>query len=577
MIVSPEDLREHEEFLRLFQEAQEQSAAAHVQQCFGDLGVLTPVAAEKLRQHVLELSKRRIEGLRLYEPLAVPLQFHMSPARMRLARGSNRSGKTLCAAVEVARAATGADPHGKYPRTNGRAFLIGKDLKHCGDVMARKLLRAGAFKIIRDEVTNQWRTFRPWRLEDQMRIEKSKPAPPLLPPRLVQKIAWENKAEFIPSLVTLRNGWELSFFSSLGKPPQGSDLDLVWMDEEIVDPDWLTEMSARLLDRGGKLLWSATPQAGTDQLFDLHEKAESERSKSKPSVAEYIILLDDNPHVSADEKRQFAESLTEEEQKVRIGGDFALLSNKIFPEFSMLLHGVDYFDIPSPWCRYMIVDPGHQVCAVLFAAVPPPEEGDFVYLYDELYLRECNAARFALEVSYKIVGQTFQAFIMDPNAAVLTDMGTGKSVGQQYSEALALKKVFSAATGNNFVLASDNIDAGLMAVHELLRRRDDKPGPRLRVLRGRLPNLEYELKRYHRKKVGGMIVDKPDARKLNHLCDCLRYLAMSNVRYVPPPKKQGPLQGSLGAFRAKQERERRKNGDPYVRLGPGSVKGGPGA
>lgn len=538
---------------------------------FGDS--MTPAAAEKLRKAVLERARRQVEALKLYEPLNAQLQFHMSNARIRLARGSNRSGKTLAAAVEVARAATGQCPQERrYPLTDGRAFLVGKDQRHCGAVMGRKLLRAGAFKIIRDEVTGAWRAFRPWRSEDRARESEARAAPPLIPRRFIRQIAWENKAESIPAVVTLHNGWELNFYSSLGKPPQGSDLDLAWMDEEIVDEDWVPEMSARLLDRKGKLLWSATPQAGTDQLYDLHEKAEEERKKSKPDIEEFLILLDDNPHIGDEEKRLFVEGLSEEERKVRHGGDFALLSYKVYPEFSMHLHGVDYQDIPHNWCRYMVVDPGHRVCACLFAAVPPPEVGDFIYLYDELYLRESNAATFALNVSYKAANQKFQGFIIDPNAAVYTDMATGKSVGQQYSEALAERKIFSVATGNNFILAGDNIDAGTLAVRNLLRRRDNNTPPKLRVLRGVLPNFEWEIKRYHMLRVKGVITDKPDQKKNNHLVDTLRYLAMCNPRYITPPVKSGPLRGSLASYRAKMERKRQQDGPDYVRLGPGSGK-----
>src|SRR6185369_14786047 len=151
----------------------------------------------------------------------------------------NRSGKTLTGAVEVARAVLGLDPYGKYPVRDGVGYCIGKDQGHIGRVVYKKLFRAGAFRIIRDEQTKAWRAYRPW--EDSARKEESKPAPPLIPPRMILEIGWEDKKAEVPNVVRLVTGWELHFFSSLGKPQKGSAINLFWMDEEIVDPSWYPE------------------------------------------------------------------------------------------------------------------------------------------------------------------------------------------------------------------------------------------------------------------------------------------------------------------------------------------------
>jgi hypothetical protein len=95
-----------------------------------------------------ELVARRMESLSVYQPQNLQAAFHACKARHRLALGSNRSGKTLTAAVEVARAATGQDPHKKFPERDGVIFVVGKNWDHNGDVLYKKLCRAGAFKII---------------------------------------------------------------------------------------------------------------------------------------------------------------------------------------------------------------------------------------------------------------------------------------------------------------------------------------------------------------------------------------------------------------------------------------------
>lgn len=523
------------------------------------------VAAAELRRLLVEQARRKTEALAIYEPLPVQAAFHESYSRVRLARGSNRGGKTLPAAIEVARAVTGKDPYQKYPKEDGRAFCVGKDLSHVGQVMYRKLFRAGAFKMIKDLSSGKWRAYRPWDDHDLLREKEARPAPPLIPARMVKHRAWYSKGDEQPSVIRLTNGWELSFFSSNSKPPQGSDIDLWWFDEEIVDGNWYPEMSARTLDRRGKGIWSATPQAGTDQLFELHERSNKERGKGDgASVREFVILLADNPHIRDEDKEALAADLSEEDRRVRIGGEFAILSFKVYPEFNMLTHGMDFMPVPHDWCRILVVDPGHQVCAALFAAVPPKGEGDFILLYDELYLYNCDAHRFGRELSNKATGQRFQTFLIDPHGSMITDIGSGKSVSQQYSEALVANGVRSVSTGFQLAPACDDIEAGLMAVHGWLHIRQCGT-TKLRVLRGVLENFEWEIKRYHKKRVAGVMIDKPDHKKNTHLMDCLRYLALYNPRYVAPPGSQVVLGAAVKAFRAKMGKK--GEGEKYVRLG----------
>lgn len=111
----------------------------------------------RLRELLGEIARRRQAALFLFEPLPAQEAFFASQAGERLLRG----GKTLPAAVEVARAVTGQDPHNKYPLRDGVAIGVGWDLQHRADVMWKKLSRAGQFKMIRDPETNEWRAFRP--------------------------------------------------------------------------------------------------------------------------------------------------------------------------------------------------------------------------------------------------------------------------------------------------------------------------------------------------------------------------------------------------------------------------------
>lgn len=535
-----------------------------------DMPLHTLVSVRKI---IVEKALRRIEALNLYEPLHEQERFHASTCRQRLLRGSNRGGKTLPAAIEVGRALTGRDPAGKYPSIDGRVFAVGKNLDHVGQVMWRKLGRPGAFKIIKDLGTGEWRAFRPWTQEDQSRREQARPAPPILPRRLIKSIAWENKAKSIPKQVTLHNGWEINFYSSEGKPPQGSDVDLWWFDEEIVDEDWHPEMVARVLDRGGRGIWSATPQAGTEKLLELHELADRERLQERPAVEEFVILLADNPHLGEQEKRDFAASLNEEQQRVRVAGEFLIHSWRVYPEYSRYLHGSCRFEIPGHWTRYVAVDPGRQICACLFLAVSPPEEGDHVFLYDELYIQNSDAEQFGQKMREKCAAQIFESFIIDSHGSRVTEMGSGRTVEEQYSAKLRKYRVSSRRTGHGFTWGSDDIEGGLEAVRGWLRVRDDGT-PRLRVFWAEMPNWEWEVQHYRYKRVNNVVTDKPEERGRVHLMACMRYLAMARPKCVRVKGTSKPLEGAIKAFREKEKRRRDRDGsNGRVLLGPTSREG----
>lgn len=549
--------------------------AAHEGASGHDLAALRLLVEERLR--------RKIEGLKLYEPMPVQKEFHASRARERIIRGSNRSGKTVGACAEVAWAITGTHPDTtRYPKENGIWYAVGKDGREVSEVIYRKLFRAGAFKIIRDLKTGEWRAFHPDRIEDLARLSEAKPAPPLVPPRMVKTIAWENRKENLPKLIQLTNGWEIQFFSSNALPPHGTDIDGAIFDEEIINGAWYSEIAARLVDRNGRFLWSATPQAGTEQLYELHERAEiqSRLPKEQRSIEEFVSLIDDNTHLTGAQKREFAEKLSDEERAVRVGGEFAIKHSRVFPEFTESIFVAEYFDIPRNWTRYIAVDPGRQVCAALFLALPPPEEPDFAYLYDELYIPNCTADMFGQKMAQKCSGQEFEAFLIDGQESQKHETGSGLTIEEMYSAALRKRKIKSHRTGSGFEWGAADPKAGVEACREWMRPRDNGLAPRLKLFRDKCPNFIEEVKRYRYKRLQGLmgvrgyssISDEPESRGKVHLMATWRYLVQYNPRYVPPRKgkvRDNPVWAAAQKF--KKETHRALN------LGPGGMKMGAGA
>lgn len=523
--------------------------------------------AAELKQLIIEQLNRRIDGLKLYVPMPLQQDFHASACHEKLIRGSNRSGKTTAAAVEFARAVTGQDD--RYPTANGIAYMVGFDGKHIANVMYRLLFRAGAIKMIRDEGTGEWRSFNPSKICDLLREKEAKPAPPLIPPRLVRHIGWENKKENLPRVITLHNGWEIHCFSSNAKPPRGTQIDLGWFDEEIFDPEWYTEIAARLVDRNGVFIWSATPQAGSPQLYELHERADDQLRlpKEQRTVEEFVALLYENVHLTEKQKEGFASKISAEEAMVRIHGEFASHGMRVYPEFSEKTHECDFFSLPKGWTIYAAIDPGRQVCAVLFAAVPNDPADDHLYVFDELYIRQCSAEIFGQKMREKCRSLAVEAFIIDHQMSRMTETGSGRTIEEQYSDSLRKYGVACRRTGCDFTWGVADPIAGIEAVREYLSPGSSKT-PRMLILANRCPNFRYEMKRYwYEKDKDGRITDKPRDRGPVHLCACIRYIVQDNPVHVP--SKAGKARPSpVWTHAQKLMNPKGKKG--AINLGPGS-------
>lgn len=554
------------------------------------LGELVAHRRERFRNLLLERANRQIEALRLYEPLPQQDAFHQSRASERIVRGGNRSGKSLCAYVEDARAATGTDPYGKYPLDRPLTiWLICYEEGNIGRTAYRLLCRPGAFRIIRDAQTGMWRAYRPWLPEDKAREEETKPAPPLLPPRMIESIAWKDKGRHIFSVIRLRNGSEIHAFSSGSECPQGDPADLVHIDEDLKYDRFVPELQARLSDRKGRLIWSVFPHSKNDALVRMCERAEEQRGLANPDVAEFRLTFSGNPHIDSDEKRKRFEGWTEQERRARDLGEFLLDSVLVYPNFSVETHGIpqncDPYgqpledqpweidrvlmrrQVPLDWTRYLVVDPGHTVCAVLLAAVPPPYLGDFVVCYDELYLRNADILTFGRMVQAKTAGQRFYAFLIDDHGSRVRSPVSGKTIRQQYSEELRRRNVESETTGHGFLPGSDDVQGRINQVRAWLAIRDDGT-TKLRVLRDTCPHLEEEFNRYRKRIAGGDIQDVP-LPKHNHLMNCLEYLAAYDPKFHrldPKPPEPSP---AYREFMVLMREIGRFDTSKAIHLGPG--------
>jgi hypothetical protein len=378
--------------------------------------------------------------------------------------------------------------------------------------------------------------------------------------------------------MTLTNGWSVDLYSSEGEPFQGYSCDILWLDEDLTnDQAWVPEMQARLADRKGRLIWSAMPHSKNDSLLVLCERADraAEEAVENPIITKFVFRTLDNPAIDNEEKQKMVERWSAQGSDVlrmRAEGEFTFDSIMMYPSYSMTVHGLPRSElkegvIPSDWTRFAVVDPGSQICAVLFAAIPP--QGDKLVLYDELYIPHCNAVKFGDEFHKKVSGQSFYAFLIDSHGGRLRDIGGGRTPAEQYAAQLADRGVRSKATGSSFVPGSDDVMGGIESVRTAMHIRPNGT-PFLRVLEGALPNFQREIKRYRRQSttVGGQVIigDRPHPRCISHLMDCLRYLCAYEPRYhAPEVVEEVPWWVEW-----KKKRDKANGGNGVVYLAPSS-------
>lgn len=548
-----------------------------------------------------ELTERKEEALRLYRPLPLQELFHRSRASERILRGGNRSGKTLAWAVEIARAATGADPHKKYPTDRPlMIWTIGFNENHLGRVIHLNLFRHGAFNLIRDLNTDEVRAWNPYDESDLSRESERVPAPPLIPFRMVVSESWVNKGERIFSVIRLHDenhpmgGTEIWGFSSMSQmPPMGNKVDVIGIDEDIKYSRHIAELQARLSDTRGKLIWSAFPYNNNDALVDMSARATVqrdlwEREKKPPNVEEVVLAFRDNPFIPEEEKQKRYEGWDDDEINARDLGQFGVDNILVYPTFNKGIHGLPRTawgeetivakhpieavllnnQLPLDWCRYMSVDPGHTLCAVLFAAVPPPTFGDFCVIEDELYLKNCDAEKFADRVAEKVEGRYYEAFIIDDPGSRQTNAATGKTIREQYGEELRKRRVASRITGHGFIPGSMEIIARCATVRRWLRVRTDLT-TKFRYVAGNCPNMVNEFGKYKKERDSkGRIGEKPESRNFSHAMNALEYLAQYDPKYhkpEPPRVQRSPVLTLLDSWR---DSNKKQAGADYINLGP---------
>lgn len=542
---------------------------------------MNPIDEQVKELLVLEdrLKKLKSEALRVFRPFPASVPFFTSKAPQRIILGGNQSSKSTSALCYVCaqllrRPILGPTGHVLLAPENSKHnitwWLIGYGGKHISNTFYPKIFKPGLFWIIDDPVTGDPRLWNPNDPYDVEHEDEKRASEPLIPEYEIDSIAWENKGDNEPSRVKLKNGNEIVFMSSTAQLVQGATLNGgILIDEDVAFPDYVNDWIARLALQRGKFVWAAFPWGNNDALQNLILAAEKMAHLPKPTIQKFQLTFSGNPFVPRDQRDATLAAWAAQGNAVlraRDLGEFDgsgvkmyfdynvsghLLSRELIPEDEWdSRHPVDRIMLerdgnpPDDWMLCLALDPGSAKAGVGFYAVPPPELGDFVVLYDEIFQERSDADKLADEVVKRTMGRQFQRFFIDNHAARRTPEGFGKTIRSVYVDAFEKRGIRCQVTGSNFLNGTDNVEVRCQQVRSALKPREQplENGnvmfvPKIRVWAPKCQRWIWEIERYKRKIVKDESQDVPIAVNCE-MMQCMEYYVGSETEYVPPAPRR---------------------------------------
>ncbi|MCQ2382071.1 MAG: terminase family protein, partial [Clostridia bacterium] len=265
------------------------------------------------------------------------LDFHQSLCKSRFVFGGNRTGKSVCGAMEVIWYATGLHPFIKIDHAcDGWVVSLTRQVQR--DVAQAKILQ-------------------------------------YLPPEWIAKVVMVSGSSFAPEHGVIDFLLVRNIFGTVSKIGfrnceqgrerfQGVSLDYVWFDEEPPESIY-DECLLRLLDRGGVHWVTMTPLKGRSWVYDRIYLRQEQQS----DLACFWMSWDDNPYLSQSEKQFLVANLSPDVLESRKYGRFVAAEGLVFPNFSAE-NIIEPFVIEHADAYYVGIDPGYRnPTAVLWVAV----------------------------------------------------------------------------------------------------------------------------------------------------------------------------------------------------------------
>lgn len=267
----------------------------------------------------------------------------------------------------------------------------------------------------------------------------------------------------------------------------------VWVKERFIDIGEPNKVHTCKLETGEEVTRIFIPSLVTDNKFMLDYDPD------------YIKRLD---------------ALPEKERKALKYGDWDIYDGMFFPEFKRRIHVIEPFQIPDTWNRYIAMDYGLDMFAVLFIAVDTKGKA---YVYNEIHKSNLIVSE-ARQTLKSIMRQYKYKFIYAPPDLWNRNRDTGKSTAELFLEgSIHLTK------------ASNNRIAGWLNVKEWLKVkkvRHEQIGELyedsdLKIFSNCINLIKYLPQLQHDEKDPNDVATDP--HEPTHITDALRYFCVSRV------------------------------------------------
>lgn len=475
----------------------------------------------ELDELLLELEKHEsTNALDHYDPYPYQILFHNDKEKFRCLRAGNRIGKTHCGGAEIAYHATGLYPEWWEGHRFDRPLKIvaaGKNNEKTRDLIQNSLFGDPTS-------SDAWGTG--WIPKALIGEAMRKPGVP--------------EAKYHIHIKHISGGWSKITLLAYDMPKEtwmGHKADINWLDEE--PPEQIMSQAIRsVIDTGGIILMTFTPENGTTGVVKLVEEAGSSWSLHKAgwkdvSGSDFFLDLDkDRIHFDIQYRKSgTAGHLTEEkitnaikammphEVKMRAEGLPLLGTGLVFPYPES---DIDYdsFEIPDHWPRIAGIDFGYtHYTAIVWLAIDI--ESDSAFLYDAIRINKREINEIAPFILSRPSSWVPVAWPHDGNK----NFGMGGSIQKQYRDygINLLEDHFTNPPKDNQIEGKGGIQI-MPGIVEMANRFNDG---RLKVASHLFEWFE-EFRNYHHK--NNKIIDRDD-----DLMAATRY-AVQSIRFAQVEK-----------------------------------------
>ena len=215
------------------------------------------------------------------------------------------------------------------------------------------------------------------------------------------------------------------------------------------------------------------------------------------------------------------ENLPEDRKQAMLFGNWDVFDGQFFPEFRRDIHIVEPFEIPRTWNRYIALDYGLDMFAVLFIAMDTRGKA---YVYNEIYKPNLIVSEASQTLKSQMRNREYKAIYAPPDLWG-RNRDTGKSTAEIFRQ-----------NGLVFTKASNNRVDGWLNVKEWLRvqkTRNEQTGEPIETAKVEIFSNCKNLIRclpqmQHDDKDPNDCATEP--HEITHICDAFRYFCISRPR-----------------------------------------------